>query len=80
MLTDLEMPGGDANRSAGRARDAQPATPPPVDGLEWLRAEEPELVFYASHGIPILSKSLPTAEIARLLLARANVTIHTVPR
>lgn len=73
LLTDLEMPGADgidllaelASRDLALLRRS----------LVWtgFDLDEPELVFYASHGIPILSKSLPTAEIARLLLARATV-------
>ncbi len=80
LLTDLEMPGGDAIDLL--AELATRNLPLLHRSMVWsgFELEEPELVFYASHGIPILSKSLPTAEIARLLLARANVATRPVPR
>lgn len=71
VLTDLEMPDGDgiellaglAARDTGLLRRS----------LVWtgFELDEAEILVYASHGIAVLSKSLPTAEIARLLLARA---------
>ncbi|MBL8720892.1 MAG: response regulator [Myxococcales bacterium] len=80
LLTDLEMPGGDAIDLL--AELANRNLPLIHRSMVWsgFELDEPELVFYASHGIPILSKSLPTAEIARLLLARASVTTHARPR
>ncbi len=73
VLTDLEMPGADGIDLLAElaARDRALLH----RALVWtgFDLDASELAFYASHGIPILSKSLPTAEIARLLLARATV-------
>lgn len=72
VLTDLEMPDGDGIEllASLAARDTALLR----RALVWtgFELDESEVQVYASHGIAVLSKSLPTAEIARLLLARAT--------